>query len=117
MKFNSSTNLKMIKKLDKKNTNQTVSSKISRQDSLREESLETKSEFLKTKYNIDDEFKKISKKYDEAKTNLQHDIRDRKNKIQIIEIEVKLLKNHFNSLSKDQRVYYLDILINGIDVR
>ena len=62
-------------------------------------------------------FKNKEKKYLDVSENLQKDIKERKKTITRLEVEVKLLKDHFNSLSKDQRLYYLDVLANGIDVR
>jgi len=79
--------------------------------------IEFKSEFLKKKYAMDDDLKLKEKQYEEQKAEIQSDLEARTKKVNILEIEVNLLKNHFYSLSKDQRVYYLDLLQQGIDVR
>ena len=80
-------------------------------------SLEFKTVFLKKRNFLEEDFKKKEKKYFDISEILQNDINERKKSIKRMEVEVNLLKNHFNSLSKDQRLYYLDVLVNGIDVR
>ena len=78
---------------------------------------EYKSEYSKKLLKLDQNLKKQKLIFEEKKVNLQDDIDMRKKKISIIEIEVREYKNRFNSLTKNQKDYYLDILMNGVDVR
>jgi hypothetical protein len=59
---------------------------------------------------LDEHFKKASSKFEKI-------IYDNKAQFELTTNEVKYLKRHFQSITKDQRVYYLDILKKGFDVR
>jgi len=76
-----------------------------------------KQELKKKRYALDDNFRSHQSKLEENKFIVSNEISAKKKVVNKFEIEIRLLKNHFASLSKDQRMYYLDILINGLDVR
>lgn len=59
---------------------------------------------------LDEHFKKAYSKFEKI-------INDNKAHLELTTNEIKYLKTHFQTLTKDQRVYYLDILKKGYDVR
>ncbi len=65
-----------------------------------------------------------SKKYEEKKSQfekkvvyMKKNLDEINKKIKYIEIDTRLYKVHLDTMIKDQRIYYLDILSNGVDVR
>ena len=56
-------------------------------------------------------------KFNSEKTKLSAKLIKNKTLFKSIEKEVKSLKQTFNKMTQEQRVYYLDILKRGIDVR
>ncbi len=67
--------------------------------------------------NIENEIEKITNRFVLDKNRLMLQILENKKIIKSIDKDKKKLKSIFAALAKEQRIYYLDILKKGIDVR
>jgi len=67
--------------------------------------------------NIENEIEKLTNRFILDKNKYMLQILENKKIIKSIDKDKKKLKSIFAALSKEQRIYYLDILKKGIDVR
>lgn len=74
-------------------------------------------EFERQIKTFDEKIKDLDMKFNSEKTKLSAKLIKNKTLFKSIEKEVKSLKQTFNKMTQEQRVYYLDILKRGIDVR
>jgi hypothetical protein len=66
---------------------------------------------------IEKELDQLILKLNSEKSKTQIFILESKKQIRSIDKEKKLLKLRFKDLCKEQRIYYLDVLKKGVDVR
>lgn len=66
---------------------------------------------------IEKDLEQLHHRMNSEKSKTQINILEAKKQLKMIDKEKKILKVRFKDLCKDQRLYYLDILKKGVDVR
>lgn len=74
-------------------------------------------EFEREIRQFDEKIKDLESKYNCEKNKFSSKLMSNKTYVILIEKEIKNSKLIFNTLTLEQRVYYLDILKRGFDVR
>jgi N12 class adenine-specific DNA methylase len=81
------------------------------------EFINLKNEFQHHMNSLNNQIERMTNSYNQEKTKFTLQMLEHKKNKKDLEKEIKNLKTLYNSLAQEQRVYYVDIVKRGIDVR